>query len=108
MAQILDQVAVHPDLVVYLQARTDVIIQRIRERGRPFEKRINRDYLEALNEAYNRFFFNYAMSPVLVVDTNEVDFRYDDELLEQLINKINHVRDGMQVWIPGNTGEESI
>lgn len=108
MAQILEQVAVHPDLVVYLQARTDVIIQRIRERGRSFEKRISRDYLEALNEAYNRFFFNYAVSPVLVVDTNDVDFRHDNDLLERLIHKINHVRDGMQVWIPGNTGEESI
>jgi deoxyguanosine kinase len=108
MAEILDQVAVTPDLVVYLQARTDIIFQRIKERGRAFEKRMNRDYIEALNEAYNRFFFSYSGSPVLVVDTNNVDFRHDDRELERLIDKMEHIHEGMQVWIPRSSEGETI
>lgn len=108
MAEILDQVAVTPDLVVYLQARTDIIFQRIKERGRSFEKRMNREYIEALNEAYNRFFFSYSGSPILVVDTNYVDFRHNDRELERLIDKMEHVQEGMQVWIPRSSEGETI
>lgn len=105
VAEVLEKTAVQPDLVIYLQARTDIIMQRIRERGRSFEKRINREYIEALNEAYNRFFFTYGSSPVLVVDTNHVDFRTDDHELERLVEKIHEVEAGTQVWIPGSDEE---
>lgn len=108
IAEVLEKSAAQPDLVVYLQARTDVIMQRIKERGRSFEKRISRDYIEALNDAYNRFFFTYTASPVLVVDTNRVDFRSDDQELERLVDKMALTQAGMQVWIPGTESEETL
>jgi deoxyadenosine/deoxycytidine kinase len=107
IAEVLEKAAALPDLVVYLQARTDVIMQRIKDRGRSYEKRISRDYIEALNEAYNRFFFSYGASPVLVVDTNHVDYRSDDRELERLVTKMAEVQAGMQVWIPG-TEEDAL
>ncbi|MCU0611488.1 MAG: deoxynucleoside kinase [Candidatus Eisenbacteria bacterium] len=108
IAEVLEKSAAQPDLVVYLQARTEVIMQRIKERGRSFEKRISREYIEALNEAYNRFFFTYTASPVLVVDTNKVDYRTDDRELERLIAKMAETQAGMQVWIPGADPEDEL
>lgn len=101
VAEVLEKTAAIPDLVVYLQARTDVLMQRIRERGRPFEKRIHRDYIEALNEAYHQFFHTYRASPVLIVDANRVDFRSDDAMLEELIARMARLRTGVEVWVPG-------
>ncbi len=100
IAEVLEKAAVQPDLVIYLQARTDVLMQRIKERGRSFEKRISREYIEALNDEYNRFFLGYALSPVLVVDTNRVDFRHDDRELDRLIEKIRTHEAGTEVWVP--------
>ncbi len=62
-----------PDLVVYLQATPEALIRRIRSRGRSYEKRIDDDYLEKICQAYNYFFFNYDSSPLLVVDTENLD-----------------------------------
>jgi deoxyguanosine kinase len=63
-----------PDLVVYLHAPMDVILQRIQRRGRPFEQNMDRVYLEDLVAAYNRFFARYDKAPVLSVDTSQLDF----------------------------------
>lgn len=62
-----------PDLVVYLQATSEALIRRIRNRGRSYEKHIDEDYLDKLCQAYNYFFFNYDSSPVLVVNTENLD-----------------------------------
>ena len=63
-----------PDIVVYLQANTDVLMSRIAKRDRPFEREMERDYIEELNQAYNHFFFHYTDAPLLVVNTNAIDF----------------------------------
>jgi deoxyguanosine kinase len=63
-----------PDLVVYLHAPMEVILDRIEQRGRAFEKDIDRGYLEALVEAYGRFFSSYDQAPVLMVDTSDLNF----------------------------------
>lgn len=63
-----------PDVVVYLHAPMDVILERIQRRGRSFEVDIDRGYLEDLVAAYNRFFAEYEGAPVLVVDTAHLDF----------------------------------
>ena len=63
-----------PDLVVYLHAPMDVILERIARRGRSFEKDIDRGYLESLVDAYGRFFSSYAGSPMLMVDTADLNF----------------------------------
>jgi deoxyadenosine/deoxycytidine kinase len=74
-----------PDLVLYLQATTDVLLDRIHRRGRPFERDISREYLETLSEAYNHFFFHYEETPLLIVNTNEMDLVGSDDDFERLL-----------------------
>lgn len=74
LATILEQRVLKPDLVVYLQARTEVLLQRIHWRGRTFERDIDPGYLDALNGAYSYFFHHYKDSPLLVVNTDNLDF----------------------------------
>jgi len=77
-----------PDLVIYLQASTPIIIKRIRKRNRPLEKAIDNDYIDALNDAYNSFFFNYSEAPLLVVKTDDIDFVNNPGHLDDLVEKI--------------------
>jgi deoxyadenosine/deoxycytidine kinase len=77
-----------PDLVIYLQASTPVIMKRIRQRNKPVEKPIDSEYIDALNEAYNSFFFNYGDAPLLVVKTDEIDFVNNDQHLSDLVDRI--------------------
>jgi deoxyadenosine/deoxycytidine kinase len=74
-----------PDLVIYLQATTEVLLDRIKRRGRPFEREIGREYLETLAEAYNHFFFHYADTPLLIVNTSEMDLAASDDDYEKLM-----------------------
>ncbi|MCP4571957.1 MAG: deoxynucleoside kinase [bacterium] len=74
LAVILEQRVRPPDLVIYLQARTEMLLQRIHWRGRAFEQDMDPDYLEALNDAYSYFFHHYKDSPLLVVNTDKLDF----------------------------------
>ena len=89
-----------PDLVVYLQAATEVLQQRIALRGKPFERDMERQYLEDLNSAYNHFFFHYNASPLLVVNTNDLDFVNRKQDLEDLVKQIHDVRGGTQYYVP--------
>lgn len=77
-----------PDLVVYLQATTDVLLDRIKRRGRSFEREISREYLETLAEAYNHFFFHYTETPLLIVNTNEMNLAAREEDYERLLATI--------------------
>src|SRR5213593_2690499 len=70
----LEMDVMKPDVVVYLQAGTETLLDRISRRGRPYERDIDRGYMNALNEAYNHFFFHYVESPLLVVNTDSIDF----------------------------------
>ena len=94
-----------PDVVVYLQANTDTLMSRIRERGRPFERGIEREYLHALNEAYNYFFFHYTEAPLLVVNTDAIDFVRRAGDLDDLANRILAHRDGTTYYTPLASGE---
>ena len=89
-----------PDLVIYLQAETDVLMQRIKHRGRDYEKPMEWDYLAALNQAYNDFFFYYNDSPLLVVQTSEIDFVKSRADLEDLLEKMTQMKKGIQYYIP--------
>lgn len=89
-----------PDLVVYLQARTEVLLDRIRRRKVPYERQIGKDYLEALNAAYNYFFFHYDQTPLLVVKTDEIDFVHRPEHFEDLLRQIERPVDGKQYYVP--------
>jgi deoxyadenosine/deoxycytidine kinase len=89
-----------PDLVVYLQAPTDVLMRRIRQRGRPEEARLSEEYLAEVNRAYNHYFFHYTQTPLLVVNTSEVDFVKRPEDVDDLIKQIRAMGRGTQYYVP--------
>src|SRR5262245_44123575 len=92
-----------PDLVVYLQAPTDVLLRRVRERAKTDPRGIPdpaADYLRELNEAYQHFFFHYTATPLLVVETSQVDFERSDEALDDLLRQINGLTRGTRYYVP--------
>jgi len=89
-----------PDLVLYLQASNDVLMRRIQLRARPNERELTRTYLEDVNAAYNHFFFHYSASPLLVVNTNEIDFVKHKEDFEDLVKQVETVRAGTHYYVP--------
>lgn len=92
-----------PDLVIYLQARLDVLLGRIRRRGREFERRFDSAYLEEVVKAYNEFFFHYSDSPLLVINTSDIDFVNDEADLHNLIGVIRKHRRGVHHYLPLGT-----
>ena len=89
-----------PDLVVYLQAPTEVLLKRIRTRGRPEESRLGEEYLAEVNRAYNHYFFHYAQTPLLVVNTTDLDFARRPEDIEDLMKQIAGMGKGTQYYVP--------
>jgi deoxyadenosine/deoxycytidine kinase len=87
-----------PDLVVYLQARTPVLLERIRKRGRAAEKPIRAEYVEDVARAYSEFFFHYAEGPLLIVDASELDFESNPEHWADLLAVIRRTRAGVNHW----------
>src|SRR3990172_3471499 len=98
--QLLGPRVATPDLLIYLQASTDTLIERIEARGRSFEKEIPWDYLDAVNQAYNKFFFHYEQSPMLVIQTEAIDFVNNPDDLEDLVRKITLVKQGVHYYVP--------
>lgn len=98
--QILGAQVLKPDLVVYLQASTDVLLRRIEMRGRKFEKSITREYLEELNRAYNHYFFHYRETPLLVVNTSGIDFVHRDADLDDLLVHLDKAEKGTLYYQP--------
>src|SRR3972149_4762291 len=89
-----------PDLVIYLQARPEVLLARVRKRGVEYERNISLDYLRLLSDAYNEYFFHYNKTPLLVVNTSEIDFVESPRDLEQLVREVKSVKRGTQHYIP--------
>jgi deoxyadenosine/deoxycytidine kinase len=92
-----------PDLVIYLQASTPILLDRVRGRNHPFEKPIDLDYVERLNNAYDYFFFHYSETPLLVVRTDDIDFVHNPEHFDDLIDQIYRPIAGKKYYVP--TGE---
>jgi len=95
---------VKPDVVVYLQARTDVVLSRIRQRGRSFEAGIESEYLDSLSDAYNHFFMHYDATPVLIVNTERLDFVANNEDFEELFKAIQTTNSGRRFYSPRGKG----
>jgi len=76
------------DIVVYLQSNIDRLMYNIKKRGRRFERNITRSYIEELSEAYNNFFFKYNDTPLLIVNTSEIDFVNNEKDFNELFNQI--------------------
>ena len=89
-----------PDLVVYLQAPTDVLLRRVRTRGRPEESGFSEEYMAEVNRAYNHYFFHYSATPLLVVNTADVDFVKNPDDLDDLLKLIRGMGKGTQYYVP--------
>lgn len=98
--RLLDSRLPKPDLVVYLQASSEVLLERIEKRNHDYERRIDKEYLENLVEAYNKYFFYYMETPLLVVNTTEIDFVENPEDLLNLVKEIKSAKGGTQHYIP--------
>jgi deoxyadenosine/deoxycytidine kinase len=95
---------VKPDVVVYLQASTETLMERIMRRNRSFEKDMDKSYIERLNDAYNHYFFHYAETPLLVVNTNRIDFVNQPDDFEDLLKRILSHRQGTTYYTPLEKG----
>ena len=100
MFGLLDARLPKPDLVVYLQARGDVLMERLRKRDREYERRIAPEYVQRIAEAYRDFFFYYEETPLLVVNSSEVDLVAHSDELADLIREIRSMGRGVQHYIP--------
>jgi deoxyguanosine kinase len=100
VASLLEPIIPKPDLVIYLQSNPETILAHIRRKGRSFEHDISMDYIRSLNEAYNRFFFHYKDTPLLVVNSTAIDFinNYDD--FEELVKQILRPHSGIEYFSP--------
>jgi len=91
---------VKPDLVIYLQARLDVLLARIKKRGREFERRFDAEYLSQVCRAYNDFFFHYQETPLLVVNTSDIDFVGNQRDQDALLQTVWKMRKGTLNYNP--------
>ena len=89
-----------PDLVIFLQAKPEVLLKRIKSRNVSYEKGIELDYLKRLAEAYNDFFFHYNQSPLLIINTSEIDFIERKEDFDQLLHEIRAMKKGTWYFTP--------
>ena len=98
--RLLDARMAKPDLVVYIRANVEVLAARLRKRNRDFEQHISLGYLERVSAAFRDFFFYYDETPLLAVDTSELDFVTNSDDLKDLIREIERAPQGVQHFVP--------
>ena len=101
LSGLLERELPRPDYVIYLQADTKTLLSRVRQRDRYYERNIEEGYLESLNQAYNNFFHYYDASPLLIVNTNHIDFVRSSDDLNLLLDQILKVPEGVSYFSPG-------
>ena len=100
VADILEQDIIKPDLVVYLQADTPLLMQYIKKRGRDLEKGVTSDYIDLVNQRYQEFFVNYEDTPLLIINTNNIDFVENPRDLDELLEIIQKPVQGIKYFNP--------
>ena len=100
--ELLAQDVPSPDLVIFLQTPTDVLKRRLREheRANPDLPALDDEYVQELNEAYNHFFFHYTATPLLVVETSQVDVAWDEEAIADLERQVRGMGRGTRYYVP--------
>ena len=101
---LLSESVPRPDLVVFLQAPTEVLVKRVRARGRAEEGNLSEEYLAEVNRAYNHYFFHYSATPLLVVNTADVDFANCAEDVDELLKQVRAMGKGTQYYVPRSRG----
>lgn len=100
VARILEQNITFPDLVIFLQSDTDRLMHNIKIRGREYEQSIDWKYIDALNQIYNEYFFRFEKSPLLIINTNDIDFVNNKKDLEEIIQFIRTPAQGTRYFNP--------
>jgi deoxyadenosine/deoxycytidine kinase len=100
VARILEKNVASPDMVIFLQSDTDRLMQNIKLRGREYEKLIDWKYIDSLNQMYNEYFFRYDDSPLLIINTNDIDFVNNKDDLEEIIEFIRTPGEGTRYFNP--------
>jgi deoxyguanosine kinase len=101
IAQLLEKEIPKPDLVIFLQASTDRLMTNIKQRGRSYEREISREYIESLNQIYNEYFFRYKASPLLIINTDDIDFVHNEDDLNELFALLKKPVSGTVYYKPG-------
>ena len=89
-----------PDLVIYLQAPIDVLMERLRRRDIPYERMIERNYLKSLVDAYTQYFYHYTAAPLLMVNAAEINFVDSDADFDMLLAHIRKIKTGRHFFNP--------
>ena len=100
IANMLERNIINPDLIIYLQADTSTLMKNIAIRGREFEANISYDYINALNEIYTEYFFRYSETPLVIINTNHIDFVNNTADLDQVIDYIRQPVSGTKFFNP--------
>jgi len=100
VANLLERNIIKPDLVIYLQANTDTLMKNISLRGRDMEKDIAFDYIDALNQVYTEYFFRYQDTPLVIINTSNIDFVNNSNDLDEIINYIRQPISGTKFFNP--------
>ena len=100
VAKILEANIIEPDLVIFLQSDTNRLMNNIQNRGRDFELDIESEYLNNLGEIYNKYFFSYSKSPLVIINTNNIDFVNNKEHLNQILEFIKTPPNGTEYFNP--------
>jgi len=87
-----------PDLVIYLQSQPEIILQRVRQRNRNMEKGLSLAYLKRVIAAYDHYFFHYDETPLLIVQTDQLNFADDDQTMDALFKRIENMRSRTEFW----------
>ena len=103
VALILEKNMINPDLIIFLQSDTDRLMKNIESRGRNYESNMDWNYIDALNQIYNEFFFRYDKSPLLIINTNDIDFVNDKNDLDEILNIIQKPINGTKYYNPNKT-----
>jgi len=98
VAQVVAQDLPKPDLVIYLQSSPEIAKKRVQKRSRSMEDGINLEYLKQVTDTFDKFFFHYQETPLLIVQTDRINFAERPEALDMLIDRINHMGRGTEFW----------
>jgi deoxyguanosine kinase len=100
VANLLERNIIKPDLVIYLQADTDTLMKNISKRGREMETGITYEYIDALSQVYTEYFFRYQDTPLVIINTNNIDFVHNEDDLKEVIKYIRQPVSGTKFFNP--------
>ena len=100
VASLLEKNITFPNLVIFLQSDTERLMENIRKRGRNYEKQMDWKYIDSLNQVYNEYFFRYDKSPLMIINTNDIDFVNNKDDLEEVLSFIRKPIQGVKYYNP--------